>query len=172
MCRFLVAPVGVRRPSPSPAKARDARTHALVHLHLHLHFVSFRFFFLNPVLSAAHFSCRPRFSRTIDVYVARLRTEENAAVARGYAMALGVLPRKLAGESGGACRANQRPFSGSCTCVRAKVVFDDLLRLLFFSAYIYVVFFFMRSVRPPPSAPRSSTQHCSPVVPIPFSFAG
>ena len=34
------------------------------------------------------------------MYVSGLRTEENAAVARGYAMALGVLPRKLAGKGG------------------------------------------------------------------------
>lgn len=35
--------------------------------------------------------------RTVGLYVTGLRTEENAAVARGFAMALGVLPRKLAG---------------------------------------------------------------------------
>eukprot|EP00752_Nemacystus_decipiens_P005667 g5128.t1 len=40
-------------------------------------------------------------ARTVGLYVTGLRTEENAAVARGYAMALGVLPRKLAGDGGG-----------------------------------------------------------------------
>ena len=35
--------------------------------------------------------------RTVGLYVTGLRTEENAAVARGFAMALGVLPRRLAG---------------------------------------------------------------------------
>ncbi|CAM9179699.1 unnamed protein product [Scytosiphon promiscuus] len=38
-------------------------------------------------------------ARTIGLYVTGLRTEENAAVTRGCAMALGVLPRKLAGAS-------------------------------------------------------------------------
>lgn len=59
------------------------------------------------------------FLRTIGLYVTGLRTEENAAVTRGCAMALGVLPRKLAGG----CRASpggrshilsrdqRRPFS-------------------------------------------------------------
>lgn len=32
-------------------------------------------------------------------YIAGLRTEDNAAVSRGYALALGVLPRKIAGKA-------------------------------------------------------------------------
>ena len=36
--------------------------------------------------------------RTTGKYVSGLRTDDNPAVARGYALALGVLPRKLAGR--------------------------------------------------------------------------
>lgn len=48
--------------------------------------------------------------RTVGLYVTGLRTEENAAVARGYAMALGVLPRKLAGEYKG-CAYGPSPIA-------------------------------------------------------------
>lgn len=54
-----------------------------------------------------------RGARVIHKYISGLRAAENAALARGYALALGVLPRKLAGGFRAAlCNAQEYQLTG------------------------------------------------------------
>lgn len=106
------------------------------------------FRFLTPYRCTISLAVPPSlFSRTIDSYVAGLRTAENAAVARGYAMALGVLPRKLAGESGWCLQG--RPTANPPACARGDV------RMSFFRVLARDIYFFIQAGRTPTSTPGS-----------------